>query len=67
MIEANWRTVKEIPTLRSWATERWLRRLIAERRVRFSRVGGKVFIDLNDLDQYVANGTVEPDRRGRRP
>jgi excisionase family DNA binding protein len=65
--EPDWHTVKEIAALRSWLSERWLRRLVAERRVRFTKVGGKLLVDLNDLDQYVANGTIEPDRRGRRP
>ncbi len=38
----------------SWATERFLRRLVAERRIPFHKLDkGKVLIDLGDLDRYI--------------
>lgn len=45
-------------------TPRFVRRLIAERRITFVKLGRHVRIDTADLDAYVAAGRVEPtDRR----
>lgn len=41
-------------------TERFPRRLIAERRIRFVRVGRHVRIPESALREFVAAGTVEP-------
>jgi excisionase family DNA binding protein len=38
---------------------RFVRRLIAERRIRFHKIGKYVRIDRRDLEAFVANGTVE--------
>lgn len=38
---------------------RFVRRLVAERRIRFHKIGKYVRIDRRDLDAFVANGTVE--------
>lgn len=54
------RTIKQVIAERPFATERWLRRLIYEKRLRYFKVGGKVLIDLNDLDELVESGKVEP-------
>ena len=43
-------------------TERFPRRLIAERRIRFVRVGRHVRIPESALREFVAAGTVEPVR-----
>ena len=40
--------------------ERFIRRLIAERRVRFYKVGRYVRFDIHDLDEFIAAGRVEP-------
>lgn len=56
-----------------WATVRYLRRLVAEHRIPFHKLGhGKVLIDLADLDNYVDRGRIEnpgpalrPQRGGR--
>lgn len=47
---------------------RFPRRLIAERRIRFVRVGRHVRIPESAVLDYIADGTVEPvtRRRGRR-
>lgn len=45
--------------------ERFIRRLIAERRVRFYKVGRYVRFDIRDLDTFVGDGLVEA--RDRRP
>jgi excisionase family DNA binding protein len=45
---------------RPWLTERWLRRLVAERRVPFHKVGGRLLFDLDDLDKWAEAGRVEP-------
>jgi excisionase family DNA binding protein len=42
---------------------RFIRRLIAERRIAFTRLGKHVRIDSADLDEFVAAGRVEPDAR----
>jgi excisionase family DNA binding protein len=49
-------------------TERFPRRLIAERRIRFVRVGRHVRIPESALREFIAAGMVEPvtARRGRR-
>jgi excisionase family DNA binding protein len=41
-------------------TSRFPRRLIAERRIRFVRVGRHVRIPVSALQEYVDSGTVEP-------
>ncbi len=47
-------------------TERFPRRLIAERRIRFVRVGRHVRIPESALADFIAANTVEPMRRYRR-
>jgi excisionase family DNA binding protein len=41
-------------------SERFVRRLIAERRVRFYRVGRHIRFTTDDLQDYVTSGCVEP-------
>lgn len=41
-------------------TDRFPRRLIAERRIRFVRVGRHVRIPLSALEEFIAAATVEP-------
>ncbi|MDA8312748.1 MAG: DNA-binding protein [Actinomycetota bacterium] len=43
-------------------TERHLRQLLFERRVAFHKVGRLVFVDLDDLDDFLEVGRVEPRR-----
>ena len=45
--------------------ERFVRRLIAERRIRFVRIGRHVRIPRSALDEFIAAGTVEPMIFGR--
>ena len=42
--------------------ERFIRRLVAERRIRFHRVGSHIRIERSDLEAFVAAGTVEAAR-----
>jgi len=51
--------LKQVPEHRTWTTERILRRLVAEKRIAFHKCGGKVLIDLADLDAYSEAGRVE--------
>jgi excisionase family DNA binding protein len=44
-------------------TTRFIRRLIAERRIAFTRLGRHVRIASLDLDEFVDRGRVEPTRR----
>lgn len=41
-------------------SSRFPRRLIAERRIRFVRVGRHVRIPVSALEEFVSSGTVEP-------
>ncbi len=43
-------------------TSRFPRRLIAERRIKFVRVGRHVRIPVAELQEFIAEGTVEPIR-----
>lgn len=56
-----WLTPKEVPT-KYPLTERHVRRMIFERRIAFSKVGGRVFINQEDLDGLFAAGRVEAER-----
>ena len=47
-------------------TERFPRRLIAERRIRFVRVGRHVRIPVSAVGEFITAGLVEPMRPGRR-
>ncbi len=44
--------------------ERFIRRLIAERRIAFVKVGRLVRIDVRDLEDFLAAGRVEAVRTG---
>jgi len=58
--------LRQVPQHRAWATERLLRRLVAERRLPFHKLGtgrcARVLIDLADLDAYAESGRVEAAR-----
>ncbi len=55
-------TLEQLIAERPFLTERWVRRLVSERRVPFSKVPGsnRLLFDLDDLDALVENGRVEP-------
>lgn len=59
-------TVEEAAELLS-TTPRFPRRLIAERRIRFTRVGRHVRIPESALRAFIDAGMVEPVTRLRRP
>ena len=42
---------------------RFVRRLVTERRIAFTKLGRHVRIDVTDLDAFIAAGRVEPVRR----
>lgn len=42
---------------------RFVRRLIAERRITFVKLGRHVRLDTTDLDAFITAGRVEPTRR----
>jgi hypothetical protein len=42
-----------------WLTERYLRRLVAERRIAFHKIGGRLVFAVADLDALVAAHRVE--------
>jgi hypothetical protein len=49
----------DVPSHRPWATVRWLRRQVGERRLPHHKVNGRVLIDLVDLDAYAEAGRRE--------
>jgi excisionase family DNA binding protein len=56
----------DVESHRPWCSVRYARRLVAERRIPFHKVGGRrVLLDLNDLDEFAERGRVEPPRRLR--
>ena len=57
-------TVAEVAELLG-TTERFPRRLIAERRIRFVRVGRHVRIPQSAVSEFIAAGLVEPVKRSR--
>ncbi len=58
-------TVDEAAPYLGAKSARFPRRLIAERRIRFVRVGRHVRIPESAIREFVAAGTVEPVTRGR--
>lgn len=65
-----WRTLPQVLVERPWLTERYLRRLVAERRIPYSKAGRKLLFDLADLDAFAEASRVEaqnePVTAGRR-
>ena len=49
----------DVPDRRPWTTVRWLRRAVYEHRIPYHKVGGKVLIDLADLDTMTEAGRVQ--------
>ena len=45
---------------RPWLSLRYLRRLVYEGRIRHYKVGGKVLVDLADIDALAESGRREP-------
>jgi excisionase family DNA binding protein len=58
-------SVREVAELLG-TSERFPRRLIAERRIEFVRVGRHVRIPVSALREFIKEGTVEPAIRKRR-
>jgi excisionase family DNA binding protein len=44
-------------------TERFIRRLIAERRIGFVKLGRPIRIPMSAIEEFVAGGTVQPRNR----
>lgn len=55
-------TLHQATAARPWLTDRWLRRLVAERRIPFHKVGGRLLFDLADIDNLAETGRVEAAR-----
>ena len=55
-------TLRQLTQQRPWASERWIRRLVAERRIPYHKVGGKLAFDLDDIDKMAEAGRVEAAR-----
>ena len=56
------RTLAQTLEERPWLTERYLRRLVAERRIPYHKPGGRLVFDLADIDALVENSRVEAAR-----
>jgi excisionase family DNA binding protein len=55
-------TIPQAVDANPWLTERWIRRLIAERRIAYHKAGGRVLLDQDDIDQFSEGGRVEATR-----
>jgi excisionase family DNA binding protein len=53
-------TLKQLLELRSWLSERYIRRLVSENRIGYYKPAGTLLFDLDEIDDYVAGGRVEP-------
>jgi hypothetical protein len=49
----------DVPAEYEWASVRQARRWVAERRLPFFRVDGRVYFDRDDIQNYVEDGRVE--------
>lgn len=57
-------TLVQLLEQRPWLNERYVRRLVAERRIAFYKPAGKrgrLVFDLADVDAYVERSRVDPD------
>lgn len=52
--------LKQAHQHRAWATERFLRTLIANGQLARYRVGGRVLVDLDELDRLADRGRIDP-------
>jgi hypothetical protein len=52
-------TIPQVLEQRPYVTERWLRRLRAERRVPTYTAGGRVLFDVDALDQFVESTRID--------
>jgi len=52
-------TFRQTIEARPWLNDRWLRRIVSERRVSFHKVGGRLLFDLRDIDALAEAGRVE--------
>jgi excisionase family DNA binding protein len=52
-------TLTQAERERPWATRRYLRRLIAEKRIGYFKPGGTILVDLDELDAWAEAGRVE--------
>ena len=60
--ERELRTLSQAAQERPFLTLRWLRQLVAEHRIPSYKLGGKVLVDLAELDAF-----IEASRRGPQP
>ncbi len=52
-------TIKQLTEERSWVSERRARRWVAEHRVPFYKVDGRILFDLAEVDARAESGRVE--------
>jgi hypothetical protein len=53
------RSISQVLEERPHKTERQLRRYVAEHRLPFYKIDGRIYFDLDELDQHDAAGRVE--------
>ena len=59
-MKANLVPLIDVPKHRPWATVRWVRRMVYDERIGCYKVGGKVLVDLDELDAKVEQGRRSP-------
>ena len=60
-------TLRQLLDEYGWLSERFVRRLVAERRIPYTKVRGKLLFDPADVDQLAEAGRIEPVDRLCRP
>jgi hypothetical protein len=51
--------LKQVPTFKPWTSERLLRHLIATRQLPHHKVGRRIYIALEDVDDLAERGRIE--------
>lgn len=59
MIEAHY-ALRDVPKHYPVFTERFLRRIVHERRIQYVKIGTRIYFAESDLDAFVADGRVIP-------
>lgn len=60
MLTSMYVTLTQLCDERPFLTERWVRRMVAQRRIPHYKLGGKLVFDLGEVDDMVRSHRVSP-------
>jgi hypothetical protein len=61
-VNRNLVALKQVPTYRPWTSERLLRHLCSTRQLPHHKVGRRIYIALEDVDDFADRGRIEASR-----